>query len=199
MAEIRRTHVIIDLNCFARNVANLKNSLRPGTMLMAVIKADGYGHGAVETARTALQNGAEWLGVATPDEGRELREAGIAAPVLVLSGAMEQGMRTVVKYDLRLTVFNLGGLWRLDDEAKRQGKRVKVHLKVDTGMNRVGVHKPKRLDDVLERIRACTNLELEGVFTHFAASDEADKAFTLLQDRRFGETVKAMKKKRHSS
>ena len=199
VAEIRRTHVIIDLNCFARNVANLKNSLRPGTMLMAVIKADGYGHGAVETARTALSSGAEWLGVATPDEGRELREAGIAAPVLVLSGAMEQGMRTVVKYDLRLTVFNLGGLWRLDDEAKRQGKRVKVHLKVDTGMNRVGVHKPKRLDDVLERIRACTNLELEGVFTHFAASDEADKAFTLLQDRRFRETVKAIKEKGHSS
>ncbi|MFZ5974300.1 MAG: alanine racemase [Bacillota bacterium] len=199
MAEIRRTHVVIDLDSFSQNVRNLKSCIGPKTLLMAVIKADGYGHGALEIAHTALQSGADWLGVATPDEGGQLREAGITAPILVLSGAMEQGMNTVVKYDLRLTVFNIGGLWRLDEEAKRQGKHVKVHLKVDTGMNRVGVHKPKRLNDVLSRIEQCANLELEGVFTHFATSDDADKTFTLLQNQRFQDTVRVMEEKGHTS
>lgn len=199
MTEIRRTHVVIDLDNFSQNVKNLKSLLRPETRLMAVIKADAYGHGAVEIARTALNSGATWLGVATPDEGRQLREAGIDAPILVLSGAMEQGMSIVVKNDLRLTVFNLGGLWRLDEEAARQGKRVKIHLKVDTGMNRVGVHKPKRLGDVLERIGQCRNLELEGMFTHFATSDEADKTFTRLQNERFLEAVRAAEEKGFSS
>ena len=195
MAEIRRTHVIIDLDSLAQNIKNLKSILEPKTLLMAVIKADAYGHGAPEAARTVLDSGADWLGVATPDEGRQLREAGVTAPILVLSGAMEQGMSTVVQYDLRLTVFNLGGLWRLDEEAKRQNKRVKVHLKVDTGMNRVGVHKPKRLDDVLKRIKECTNLELEGLFTHFATSDETDKSFALLQNDRFIDTARAVEGK----
>lgn len=195
MAEIRRTHVIIDLDSLAHNVKSLKGILKPETRLMAVIKADAYGHGAPEAARTVLDNGADWLGVATPDEGKQLREAGVTAPILVLSGAMEQGMSTVVKYDLRLTVFNEGGLWRLDEEAKRQGKRVKVHLKVDTGMNRVGVHKPKRLDDVLKRISECTSLELEGLFTHFATSDEADKSFAILQNRRFTDTARVVEAK----
>lgn len=199
MTETRRTHVVIDLDNFSQNVKNLKSLLRPETRLMAVIKADAYGHGAVEIARTALNSGATWLGVATPDEGRQLREAGIDAPILVLSGAMEQGMSIVVQNDLRLTVFNLGGLWRLDEEAARQGKRVKIHLKVDTGMNRVGVHKPKRLDDVLERIGQCRNLELEGMFTHFATSDEADKTFTRLQNERFLEAARAAEEKGFSS
>ncbi len=189
MAEIRRTHVVIDLDAFASNVSNLKSSLSDNVLLMAVIKADAYGHGAVEIANVALASGADWLGVATPDEGRQLRETGIDAPILVLSGSMEQGMSIVVENDLRLTVFNEGGLWRLDKEAKRQGKRVLVHLKVDTGMNRVGVHKPKRLVDVLNRINQCTNLELEGMFTHFATSDDEDKSFTELQNQRFMEAV----------
>jgi len=147
---------------------------------MAVVKADGYGHGAVEVARAALDSGADRLGVAIPEEGWELREAGIAVPILVFGLIQPEEAYKVVEADLDQTVCSVELLQTLDREAARASKRINVHIKVDTGMGRIGLT-PEEVVSFARRVQEFKNLNLEGIFSHFATADAKDKTFAQRQ------------------
>lgn len=178
------TKAVIDLSAIEYNVRTIKELIGKGCHLMAVVKGDGYGHGAIEISYAAIKGGATWLGVANPLEGQSLREAGIKAPILVLLPIEPEEVPVVANYNLSQTVESTSILKILDREARKAGKKIKVHLKIDTGMNRLGVRCESALG-VAEEILKYPGLELEGIFSHFATADEQDKSFALLQLKRF--------------
>ena len=158
------------------------------TPLCAVVKANGYGHGAAEVARTVLSAGATWLAVATVEEGVELRQAGIDAPILVLS-EQNASLQEAVDFGLTPTVYTLDGVAALDAIAK-DGEPLKVHVGLDTGMRRVGVE-PDELATVLEAVQSSNTLDVEAVWTHCPVADEPDNPFTDGQLSRFDAAVAA--------
>lgn len=175
----RRTWAEVDLDAISANVGAVRAEVGPSTRVMAIVKADGYGHGAVPVARQAIDAGAEWLGVATLEEGLELRQAGIDAPVLVLGYVAGADVADAVRHDLGLTIASSD---TLSDFAKVR-RRVRLHLKVDTGMTRLGV-RVDEVPSVLNRM-ARAGLRLDGVFTHLASAEEPDHSFTREQLNRF--------------
>ncbi len=180
---MRSTKAVVDLEALTANAAELARRAAPAE-LCAVVKADGYGHGSVAAGRAALAGGATWLGVALVEEGVELRDAGVTAPILLLSEPRPNEMVEVVAHDLRPSVYSPEGLAAAAAAAASANRRLPVHLKIDTGMNRVGA----RPDDgpVLARaIAAKTDLQLEGVWTHCAVADELDNPFTDVQLERY--------------
>lgn len=190
---MRPSKVVIDLAKLDRNIKNIRGVLKPNTQLMAIVKADAYGHGAIGVAHQALVSGASWLGVAIPEEGAELREAGITAPILVLGGIDETQIKTVVEYDLTQCVFSLEVAKLLNYEAQRLNKKIAIHLKVDTGMGRIGLVDIDSIRKFCCEVQSCSHLVLEGIFTHFAAADEEDKSFTNLQIKRFSNILEALR------
>jgi alanine racemase len=178
----RPTWVTVDLEAIRHNVRALKPA---GAALMAVIKANAYGHGDVEVANAAVDAGAGWLGVALVEEGLRLRDAGVDARVLVLSEFPPGSEREALAARLTPTLYTRAGLERL--AAAAAGEPIAVHVKVDTGMHRVGVWPPEDALPFVERVRA-SGLRLEGVFTHFARSEE-DVPTTKEQAERFLEVL----------
>ncbi len=183
---MRAARVAVDLDAVAHNVAVLRAEVAP-SLLCAVVKADGYGHGAIAVSEAAIAAGADWLGVALVEEGAVLRKAGIQAPILLLSQPRSKDLAAVVRYDLRVCVHSTISAELLAAAAAEQGRVARVHLKIDTGMNRVGVSPADAMAVALE-IEKRPELELEGVFTHCAVADEPDNPFTDVQLDRF-ETV----------
>ena len=183
-----RTWVEVDLGAVRSNVRLLRERARPAA-LMAVVKADAYGHGAVRVARAALEAGAAWLGVALVGEGIRLRRAGIAAPMLVLSPPAPGEVAVAARWDLAVCVVSPEMARALGRAAC--GRRVRAHLKVDTGMGRVGVRGPREAVEVARTLASLPGGGLEGVFTHLATAD-SDPAFAADQLRRFGEVVQAL-------
>lgn len=183
--RFRAAWVEIDLGAVRDNITALRGVAQPAEIL-AVVKADGYGHGAVPVARAALEAGATWLGVALVEEGVALREAGIDAPVLVLSEPVPDAAATVVEHRLTPVVYTPGGIDTLAKAVVDSGRDVPlaVHLKVDTGMHRVGVS-PGEAVLLAERVGARTELVLGGICTHFAVADEPDDPYTAEQLVRF--------------
>jgi alanine racemase len=184
---VRPVWAEVDLGAISANVATLRAVAAPAAMC-AVVKADGYGHGAVPAARAALAGGADVLAVALVAEGVELREAGIDTVVMVLSQASADEIDTLVAADLDATVYTASGVRGLADAARRAGRTaerpVRAHLKVDTGMHRVGVQP----DDAVELARSIADepaLDLRSVFTHCAVADEPGNPFTGEQLARF--------------
>jgi alanine racemase len=176
----------VDLGAVAANVRLLAERAAPA-QLCAVVKAEGYGHGAVPVARAALAAGANWLAVAIPAEGRQLREAGIDAPILVLAEAHE--CDAVVTHDLAATVYSEHGISTLTAEAKRQGRYdIGVHLKVDTGMHRIGVA-PAEAVARAKAVLAQPELRLDAVWTHCPVADEPGNPFTGEQAARFAAVI----------
>ena len=173
----------IDLAQLRENVRLIRGAVPEGTRLLAVVKADAYGHGAVQVARAALEAGASWLAVALPQEGAALRESGIQAPILVLGAALPEDGPLAARYDLTLTVCDPASVRALS-AAVGEG-RVKVHLKLDTGMCRIGARNEAEVRAVLSALDACSSLTLTGAFTHFADADGEDMAFTRQQLERF--------------
>ncbi|HEX9247819.1 MAG TPA: alanine racemase, partial [bacterium] len=163
----RRAWAEIDLGAVRENVRALRAALRGTPRLMAVVKADAYGHGAVAVSRAALAAGAEWLGVATTDEGVELRRAGITSPILLLGSMPAEDAETAVAHDLSVTVFQPEIAGALSQAASRTGRQAKIHFKVDTGMGRIGVA-PSDAAAVLRQVSAYAGIVVEGCFTHFA-------------------------------
>ncbi|MEN9801824.1 MAG: alanine racemase [Actinomycetota bacterium] len=184
----RSAHVEIDLGGVAHNVTMLSNRVAPARV-MAVVKADAYGHGAVPVAEAALAAGADCLAVALVQEGIELRRAGIEDPILVLSEQPDSQVGDIVSHGLIATAYSVSFIDALEREVrKRNVVGHEVHLKVDTGMNRVGVH-PSEAVERAGRIVACGPwLSLTGLYTHFATADDIDSTFAAEQLRRF-ETV----------
>ena len=181
----------VDLTAIAHNVRVLKALLKPPAQLMAVVKANAYGHGAVAVAQTALQHGAEWLGVARVAEGAELRAAQIDAPILVLGPMAPAEAAAAVRARLSVAITSLAVARALSAQSEAQGTVTPVHLKIDTGMSRFGVP----LDEAVATARTLQGmpaLRLDGVFTHFASADEPDRTFAHEQVRRFQSALAAL-------
>ena len=169
----RFTWAEIDIAAITANAHELKR-LAGAAHLLAVVKADGYGHGSVPAARAALAGGATWLGVALVEEGEVLRRSGIAAPVLVLSEPRPSAMGQVVACDLRPTVYTSEGIEAAAKAAIGLPSPLRVHVKVDTGMHRVGAT-PEAAIELAQAVAACPELHLEGLYTHLAVADEPDR------------------------
>jgi Alr-MurF fusion protein len=186
----RPTWVEVDLEAIAYNVRRIVEMVGPEVVVLAVLKADGYGHGANRVARTALNNGARYLGVASINEGAALRHSGITAPILVLGYTPAWQAREVVLNGLSATLFNLDVARALSRAAGDLTGQVPVHVKVDTGMGRLGLLPDEVVSFVLE-LRALPNLVLEGVFTHFSVAD-SDSDYTRWQLDRFRQVLGAL-------
>jgi alanine racemase len=179
----------IDLDAVAANTRELRRVTRPEARLLVAVKANAYGHGLVEVARRALESGADALGVARMPEALALRDAGIDAPILVFGFTPPSDVEDLVRHDLIQTVYALETARAYADGIGKSGGRLKVHLKVDTGMGRLGILPDARryvepgMDISDDAVREVTDiaglsaLTLEGIFTHFASSDSADKRF----------------------
>ncbi len=187
-ADTRLTYAEVDLSAIAHNVKMLKAHVGPRVALMAVVKANAYGHGAVEVARTALQHGAERLAVARVPEGVQLRRAGITAPILVMGYTMPAELQAALDHDLTLTITEPQVAEQASMRAAIQGRTLTVHVKVDTGMGRFGLL-PGEAAPFLKKVADLPGLRLEGLFTHFAVADLADKAYTWQQFRTFQQVL----------
>ena len=183
--QYRGTYIQVDLGAIARNTRALKESIAPTPHMMAVVKANAYGHGLMEVARTALNNGADHLGVAIPEEGEALRQGGVTAPILVLGAVNEKGARASVRWGLTQAVFDAERVRLMEEAAKSQGKEALAHIKIDTGMGRIGVRDEKELQAVLSALETAPHVRVTGAFTHFADADGADDAYSRRQFERF--------------
>jgi alanine racemase len=170
----------VDLDAIAHNVAAIKRHVGDRVIVMAVVKANAYGHGLEPVARAALESGAAWLAVNRLGEGMALRRAGIDAPILVMGYTPTAGATTAVAHDLRLTVTSLPLAKALSAATTLGGKSLPIHVKVDTGMGRLGLL-PDEVLGFVRDLRRLPNLEVEGLFTHFAVADLADKGYTRQQ------------------
>ncbi len=179
---VRPTYAEIDTAAIAHNVRAFRELIAP-SQVCTVVKADGYGHGDVPVANAALDAGAATLAVALVEEGIRLREAGVAAPILLLSEPDPESAEDVARWELQPTVYSEGFLEALE----ATGEALPVHVKVDTGMHRVGAS-PGQVETLLVAINRAVNLELASLWTHFAVADE-DAEFTRLQIERFDEVV----------
>ncbi|MBE3560284.1 MAG: alanine racemase [Ktedonobacteraceae bacterium] len=190
----RPTWVEIDLNAIGKNTRLLKERVGPRVRLLASLKADAYGHGAVKVARTVLLNGASMLGVATVSEAIPLREAGIAAPILVFGYVPRWQMREAVRLDVTVTLYAGEMAQELSRAALELEKTVRVHVKVDTGMGRLGI-RAEQIDEIVRLVRMIRDLPglvLEGIYTHFATADEKDQTYARLQLERFQQVLRAL-------
>ncbi|NMB35954.1 MAG: alanine racemase [Firmicutes bacterium] len=194
----RPTWAEIDLSKLAANVKEFRRFLPANVRLMAVVKADAYGHGAYETARVALRAGAMMLGVASLEEGRSLREKGIDAPILILGYTEPRKNPSLLKAGLTPTVLNWETATALSELARAQGKQVPVHIKLDTGMGRLGFSDFRAALHFLKKTAALPGIILEGIYTHFAAADETDPGFTNQQLRVFKDFLEICREKKIS-
>jgi alanine racemase len=178
----------IDLKAIAHNIKELRRITHPDARLMGVVKANGYGHGAIEVARCTLQNGAAVLGVARIEEGVQIREAGIEVPILIFGYTLPERTADLFEYDLTQTVYTYASAQVLSRTATSLKKKIKIHLKVDTGMGRLGLLPQDfqgdnsvalNADAIQETLAIASlgGLELEGIFTHFATADSAEKTY----------------------
>src|ERR1039457_5269272 len=183
----------IDLGKLRRNLQLIRRDLPRAVKLLAVVKDEAYGHGALDVARIALEEGAWGFGLSTLEEAAALRDAGITAPLLLLGERQEAELPWCVAHDLTVCVNEAHTIRQLARVAAAMDKRVPVHLKINTGMSRYGVRWDEALP-LVEQICSEKSLQLEGVMTHFAQSDEADKTFANLQISRFDEVLGAIEK-----
>lgn len=182
----RPTWAEVRLDRLVHNYQLIKQHVGPKVQVMAMIKANAYGHGATPVAlRLEQEANADWFGVATPEEGLSLRRAGVTRPILCLGGFWHGQEPDLLDHQLTTTIFRFDMLESLNSTAKVLGKRARIHVKVDSGMGRLGIQLSE-LEEFLQTLSRCSFLELEGVLTHFAAADDPDKHdFTLQQIARY--------------
>ncbi len=189
-----RIYAEINLDAVAENFAAMKKNIDPKTKIMAVVKADGYGHGAVPIARLAEEYEYIWgLATATAEEALQLRTAGIKKPILVLGFVFEEHYAQIIEHDIRIVVFKRDMAEQLSAEAVRQGKKAVIHFGLDTGMTRIGFADTEENVSVIREICSLPNVEAEGMFTHFARADETDRTVTQRQLVRFERFIEALK------
>lgn len=179
----------VDLSAIEHNMKEIKRKVCGNAKVCAVVKADGYGHGAVAVAKAAVRAGADYLAVAMLSEALELRSAGFREAILVLGYTPPEQSVQLVAGDIEQTVFTLAAATALSKAAGLHHKIAKVHLKVDTGMGRIGVP-PAEAGILAEKIAALPHLKLQGIFSHLATADSEDKTFAIEQLARFKEAIK---------
>lgn len=195
MKTYSRVYAQINLNAVKENMEQMKKNLCPETKMMAVVKTDGYGHGAVPIAKEI--EGLPYLfgfAVATVEEAVILRKCGIRKPILILGFTFPDAYETIVKYDIRPAVFELSMAEKLSKEAVKQKKNVRFHIKTDTGMHRIGLRPDAEGVTLVKKIAALSNVELEGIFTHFAKADMKDKEPTKHQIESFSSFIGMLKR-----
>jgi alanine racemase len=189
---IRPTRLEVDLKILAENYNKIKEHVLPAKM-MPILKANAYGHGLVRVARLMQDLKADYIGVAVLEEGILLRDNGIKIPILVLGGIWGNQIPIFLKHDLIITASSLGKLKQIDELAGQMKIKAKVHLKIDTGMERIGVHY-YTAEKFLEEAIKCTNIKIDGIYSHLANSELRDTAYTHLQIERFNGVLRFYEK-----
>jgi alanine racemase len=183
--RIRPAYAEINLDHLIHNMKEIRKLSGIESQVMAVIKADGYGHGATKIAQVLLDNGADTLAVAVLDEAIELRIAGFKVPIFILGYTQPERAEEVVKYELEQSVYSFEVAKALSQAATAQDKTALVHIKIDTGMGRIGLQADKDAIEIIKEIYKLPNLKIKGIFTHFAAADEINKTYTHMQFDKF--------------
>lgn len=183
-SEYHRSFACIDLTAIKANFDALKSKTAPGTKAMAVVKANAYGHGAIRVAK-ALSGRADYFAVADIGEATELRDGGITEPILILSYTFPSQFETLLNHSIIPTVFSLDDAKELSEAACRLDKSARIHVAVDTGMGRIGFTDDEKSVGIIKEISNLKNIEIEGLFTHFACADMADKTSLINQKKRF--------------
>jgi alanine racemase len=191
----RPTQAIVDLEAIRTNVRNLKEYLGSETAVIAVVKADGYGHGEVEVAQAAFEAGAEMVSVATPDEAVRLRVAGISGDILVMGPSPLIFAEKAAELGIILTVSSAEWLQSAVDVSKNFVQQLKIHVKVDSGMGRIGLRDAIALQSLISVVNGSKQILLDGIFTHFACADEENPESTKEQFSMFMELVKTLSEK----
>ena len=189
-----RTYVKIDLNALEYNINSICKKIDGKAKILGVIKADAYGHGAVETAKF-IEDKCDFFGVACVEEATELIDAGIKKPILVLGYVSPDEFDITVKNDIRVPVFSFENAKALSDEAVRQGKKAHFHFAIDTGMSRIGFQLDEQSADICKKICELPNICAEGLFSHFATADEEDLTKTYEQQNKFKAFVKMLEER----
>jgi len=185
---LRPAYLEVDLDAIAFNVRNIKKRLGKSVELMAIVKADGYGHGAYPVSCVVLENGADSLGVAILEEGVELREKGVKAPIVNLYPEPHQRAKKIVEYDLEQVVTDMNLVRNLSKEAKKQNKFCNVYIEIDTGLGRYGVL-PEDTKELAKKIKTLPNVHLKGILSQFSTADARKKDFAYKQLRVFKNTL----------
>ena len=189
-----RTWAEIDLDAVAHNLKGIRKLVGEKTKIMCVVKADAYGHGFFETSKTMVENGADALGVATFEEGRQLRLAGFLEPILVLGNVNTALAQELIKYDISAAITDEMLARAMSDAAVLQNKQAKFHIKIDTGMSRIGFSPDEESVKKIVEICKLPNILAEGIFTHFSCADDKDRAMTDSQFEKFMYMVNALEK-----
>lgn len=184
MKEYYRVQADIHLDRICNNIKRTREIIEEGTKIMAIIKADGYGHGAVPIAKI-LDPYVQAYGIAIIEEGIELRNAGITKPILILGYTPKEYCVDLVKYDIMPAIFTYEAARQISEEAKRQNKIAELHIKLDTGMSRIGFALTDESVETIKKISELKNIKIDGCFSHFARADEEDKTFTYTQLERY--------------
>ena len=196
MKEYRRICANINLKALEHNLDEIHGCIARDTKIIAVVKADGYGHGALPLAEVMEGREDVWgYAVATPEEAEELYSNGIKKPILILGYTFPEYDEQIVKEGLRPAVFSLDRAKQLSEEALRQNKECKIHIKLDTGMSRIGFQVTEHSADEIAQIAALPNIIVEGIFTHFSKADETDKTFTKKQADTYEQMITWLKKR----
>ncbi len=194
----KRTWAEVDLDAIAHNMREIRKITNPSSQIMAVVKADAYGHGFLEVTRTLLENGADRLAVAVLQEGKQLRSRGVTVPILILGASGNDSIEDLINFDITPSVFTYEFAKALSYEAERKEKVTKIHIKIDTGMSRIGYlagDDNEEIADEIIKISRLPYIEIEGIFSHFAASDEYDASYTHLQFDRFMDVCNRLENK----
>lgn len=198
-----RTCVEIDKSALKHNIEEIRRITDPNADIMAVVKADAYGHGAYEVAKTLLDNGADGLCIATIGEAVHLRQSGITSKLLILGGTDIESYEDAVLYNIDLAIYDKESAVALSNEAVRQGRVCDIHIKIDTGMGRIGFPADGSMNDEIVEICKLPGINPYGIFSHFAVADTTDDAYTMSQFEAFTKEVEQLKalgiefKKRH--
>lgn len=186
MKKFERVKAVVSLDAIAHNFAEMKKNIAKGTKIVAVIKADGYGHGAEAIARLIEDYDYIWgFAVATPEEALQLRTFGVKKPILILGIVFEEYFTQMIAKEIRLTVCTYEMAQKLSEEAQRQGRDVHIHIGLDTGMSRIGFADRQESVEEIKKISQLPNLKIEGMFTHFARADETDRSPAIDQLNRY--------------
>ncbi|MDE6372311.1 MAG: alanine racemase [Clostridia bacterium] len=187
-----RTYVEIDVKALRHNICIARDKVGNDVKIMCLVKANAYGHGAVAVAKYC-QDLLDYFGVATIDEGMQLRQNGVDLPILIVGDIAKSRYEDAIDFDIDITAHSLECATSLNEFCKSVGKSAKVHIAIDTGMGRIGFL-PEEVDQAVE-VCSLDNLEIKGIFTHFAKADEVDKSYTYMQKRKFDEFVERIKRK----
>ena len=194
MRKDLRSYAVIDLDAIADNIKAVKACITPDVKVMAVIKTDGYGHGAVEIGRY-LEEDVDYYAVAAVEEAVQLREAGLKLPILILGYTMKAQYAKLVEYGNEQTIYNLEDAKLLGEIAVSMGKQAEIHIALDTGMGRIGFVPDAESADIVKEISLLPGIIIKGMFTHFSTADETDKTYSYMQMQRYDAFVKLLEER----